>query len=198
MPQRSVAARRHVWYNSRSIPREPPMSSDPSGEFHRIRRLPPYVFAEVNTAKAKARGGRRGHHRPRHGQSRQPDAAAHRRQAGRGGAGPAHPSLLRQQGHSRTAAGAGRLLPAPLRRRAGPGNRGDRHARLQGGPGEPGLGDHQPGRHDPGAQPVLSDPPVRLHHRRRRGALACPPRRTTRCCGRWTARCGTRCRSRPR
>ncbi len=24
-------------------------------EFHRIRRLPPYVFAEVNTAKAKAR-----------------------------------------------------------------------------------------------------------------------------------------------
>ena len=36
-------------------PARPPMSSDPSGEFHRIRRLPPYVFAEVNTAKAKAR-----------------------------------------------------------------------------------------------------------------------------------------------
>ena len=32
------------------------MTSEPSGEFHRIRRLPPYVFAEVNTAKAKARG----------------------------------------------------------------------------------------------------------------------------------------------
>jgi alanine-synthesizing transaminase len=31
------------------------MSSEPSGEFHRIRRLPPYVFAEVNSAKAKAR-----------------------------------------------------------------------------------------------------------------------------------------------
>ena len=28
------------------------MATDPSGEFHRIRRLPPYVFAEVNTAKA--------------------------------------------------------------------------------------------------------------------------------------------------
>ena len=26
-----------------------------SDEFHRIRRLPPYVFAEVNAAKAKAR-----------------------------------------------------------------------------------------------------------------------------------------------
>ena len=24
-------------------------------EFHRIRRLPPYVFAEVNAAKARAR-----------------------------------------------------------------------------------------------------------------------------------------------
>jgi alanine-synthesizing transaminase len=31
------------------------MSSEQSGEFHRIRRLPPYVFAEVNSAKAKAR-----------------------------------------------------------------------------------------------------------------------------------------------
>jgi len=36
------------------------MSTDATGEFpgefHRIRRLPPYVFAEVNSAKAKARG----------------------------------------------------------------------------------------------------------------------------------------------
>ena len=31
------------------------MSSESSGEFHRIRRLPPYVFAEVNSAKARAR-----------------------------------------------------------------------------------------------------------------------------------------------
>ena len=31
------------------------MGTDSSGEFHRIRRLPPYVFAEVNTAKARAR-----------------------------------------------------------------------------------------------------------------------------------------------
>ncbi len=31
------------------------MSSESSGEFHRIRRLPPYVFAEVNSAKLKAR-----------------------------------------------------------------------------------------------------------------------------------------------
>ena len=31
------------------------MQSDARDEFHRIRRLPPYVFAEVNTAKARAR-----------------------------------------------------------------------------------------------------------------------------------------------
>jgi alanine-synthesizing transaminase len=31
------------------------MSSESPGEFHRIRRLPPYVFAEVNSAKARAR-----------------------------------------------------------------------------------------------------------------------------------------------
>ena len=100
-----------------------------------------------------------------------PDAAAHRRQAGRGGAGPAHASLLGQQGHPRSAARARRLLSAALRRRAGPGDRGDRDAGLQGGAGQPGVGDHHARRHDPGAQPVLSHPPVRLHHRRRRGAF---------------------------
>ena len=31
------------------------MSTESSGEFHRIRRLPPYVFAEVNQAKARSR-----------------------------------------------------------------------------------------------------------------------------------------------
>ena len=31
------------------------MSAESNGEFHRIRRLPPYVFAEVNAAKLKAR-----------------------------------------------------------------------------------------------------------------------------------------------
>ena len=38
-------------------------------EFHRIRRLPPYVFEQVNRAKAAARNARRRHHRSRHGQS---------------------------------------------------------------------------------------------------------------------------------
>jgi alanine-synthesizing transaminase len=34
----------------------PPAPAHPAEEFHRIRRLPPYVFAEVNQAKARARG----------------------------------------------------------------------------------------------------------------------------------------------
>src|ERR1700761_1646270 len=56
-PKLPVAAPRCSCYSSVSAnPERPVMSTDSSGEFHRIRRLPPYVFAEVNTAKAKARG----------------------------------------------------------------------------------------------------------------------------------------------
>ena len=197
---RSDRSRRHarVWYNSTANPERPRMSSDPSGEFHRIRRLPPYVFAEVNTAKAKARGagediidlgmGNPDSPTPPHIVAKLVEAVqdprTHRYSVSKG-----IPGLRRA---------LAAYYRAPLRRRAGPGNRGDRHARLEGGAGQPGLGDHQPGRHHPGAEPVLSDPPVRLHHRRRRGASASRPRRTRRCCARWTARCGTRCRSRPR
>src|SRR5580700_1197450 len=60
MPRRWVAAAPPAWSNRvLPVPAPPHHASPhpmPSGEFHRIRRLPPYVFAEVNTAKAKARG----------------------------------------------------------------------------------------------------------------------------------------------
>jgi len=36
------------------------MSSESPREFHRIRRLPPYVFAEVNSAKGQGTHGRGG------------------------------------------------------------------------------------------------------------------------------------------
>ena len=101
-------------------PERPVMSSESSGEFHRIRRLPPYVFAEVNTAKAKARGAGEDIIDLGMGNPGQPDAAAYRREAGRDGAGPALAPLFRQQGDSRAAPGAGHLLPPPLRRRADP------------------------------------------------------------------------------
>ena len=72
-------------------------------EFHRIRRLPPYVFAEVNEAKARARAAGEDIIDLGMGNPDSAHAAAHRRQAGRGGAGPAHAPLLGQQGHPRPA-----------------------------------------------------------------------------------------------
>ena len=141
-----------------------------------VRRVPshppPAALRLRRSQHGQGEGSRRrgGHHRPRHGQPGQPDTGAYRGQTDRDGAGPAVAPLFRQQGDSRAAAGAGDILPAPLRCRAGPGNRGGGDAGVEGGFGEFGLGDHQPGRHDPGAEPVLSDPSVRLHHRRRGGA----------------------------
>ncbi len=43
-------------------------------DFHRIRRLPPYVFAHIDPIKAKAARRRRRHHRPGHGQPGHADA----------------------------------------------------------------------------------------------------------------------------
>jgi alanine-synthesizing transaminase len=40
---------------TRSLPRACLLESDPMNEFYRIRRLPPYVFEQVNRAKATAR-----------------------------------------------------------------------------------------------------------------------------------------------
>ncbi|MGH1560454.1 hypothetical protein ACRAWD_27880 [Caulobacter segnis] len=61
-----------------------------STDFHRIRRLPPYVFEEVNKDQARLRAEGDRHHRLRHGQSGHAHAASigHRRQADRDGARP--------------------------------------------------------------------------------------------------------------
>ena len=73
-------------------------------EFYRIKRLPPYVFAEVNALKAKARAARPRRHRSRHGQSRRSDARAHRQEADRGGRQPAEPRLFGVARHRRACA----------------------------------------------------------------------------------------------
>ena len=143
------------------------MSSDSSGEFHRIRRLPPYVFAEVNTAKAKARGagediidlgmGNPDSPTPPHIVAKLietvQDPRSHRYSVSKG-----IPGLRRAL-----------ATYYPRRFDVGLDPETEVVATLgsKEGSGQSGLGDHQPGRHDPGAQPVLSDPPVRLHHRRR-------------------------------
>ena len=89
-----------------------------SDEFHRIRRLPPYVFAEVNAAKARARAagediidlgmGNPDSPTPPHIVAKLVEAVQD----------PRTHRYSRQQGHPRAAPGAGRLLPAPLRRRS--------------------------------------------------------------------------------
>ena len=70
-----------------------PVEDAMSTEFHRIRRLPPYVFASVNEAKARARAAGEDIIDLGMGNPDGATPAAHRRQAGGGGAGPAHPSL---------------------------------------------------------------------------------------------------------
>jgi alanine-synthesizing transaminase len=90
-----------------------------SEEFYRIKRLPPYVIAEVNAMRAAARAS--GEDIIDLGMGN-PDLPP-----------PAHvidklcevaqkpsPTAIPVQGHSRHAQGAGQLLRPPLRRRAGP------------------------------------------------------------------------------
>ena len=72
-----------------------PMRPEMMEEFYRIRRLPPYVFEQVNRAKAKARNARRRHRRSRHGQSGPAGAHACDREAGGDGRQAAHRPLFR-------------------------------------------------------------------------------------------------------
>ena len=79
--------------------------------------------------------------------------------------------------------------------RARSGQRGDRHPGLEGGARQSRPGDHRARRRRARAQPVLPDPHLRLHHRRRRDPLD-PGRagaRTSSTCS--SGRCATPCRS---
>jgi hypothetical protein len=110
----------------------------------------------------------RGHHRHEHGQPRRGHAAAHRRQARRGGPAPRHPRLLGQQRHPAPAPRNLALVPAPLRRAHRPRPRSHRHHRVEGRPGPPDAGDAGPRRHRAGAGPQLPHPHLWRRHRRRR------------------------------
>ena len=132
-------------------------------EFHRIRRLPPYVFEQVNRAKAMARNagadiidlgmGNPDLPTPPH-VDRQ--AEGHHRQA-------AHRPLF---GLARASPGLRRAQAAYYARRFGvklnPETPGGRDARLEGRLRQHGAGDHRARRRDPGAQSELPDPRVRL------------------------------------
>ncbi len=132
-----------------------------SEEFHRIRRLPPYVFAEVNNAKAKARAaaediidlgmGNPDSPTPPHIVAKLvetvQDPRSHRYSTSKG-----IPGLRRA-----LAGYYARRFEVKL----------DPETEVIATLGS----NYQPGRYHPGAQPVLPDPSVRLYHRRRFRAL---------------------------
>ena len=141
-------------------------------EFHKVRRLPPYVFEQVNRLKASARAARRRHHRPRHGQSRPADAEGTSSTSSAKWCATRAPTAIPS---SRGIPGLRRAQASyyapPLRREAQPGHAGRRDARLQGRLRQHGAGDHRAGRRDPVPEPDLSDPRLRLHHVGRRHPL---------------------------
>ena len=135
-------------------------------EFYRIKRLPPYVIAEVNGMRAAARAGGRdiidlgmGNPDlppPQHVIDKLCEVAMQARRA----------RLFAVQGHSRPAQGAGQLLRPPLRGRSRSRERGRGDDGLEGRARQPRHRDHRAGRRRAGAQPQLPDPHLRLHHRR--------------------------------
>ena len=142
-----------------------------STDFHRIKRLPPYVFEQVNRIKAAARNGGADIIDLGMGNPDLPAPQARHREAGRDGRQAAHGPLFRLQGHRRPAPRPGRLLRAPLRREAQPRHAGRGDARLQGRLRQHGAGHHRAGRRGAGAQSQLSDPRLRLPDGGRRHPL---------------------------
>ena len=153
-------------------PKLPPKPDLIMEEFHKVRRLPPYVFEQVNRLKASARSRGADIIDLGMGNPDLPtptaivdklcevvrDPRTHRYSSSRG-----IPGLRRAQ--------AG-YYAAPLRREARSRDAGRRDARLQGRLRQHGAGDHRAWRRDPVPQPDLSDPRLRLHHVGRRHPLA--------------------------
>ena len=167
-------------------------------DFYRVRRLPPYVFEQVNRLKAQARSrgadiidlgmGNPDLPAPKHVIEKLVETAGKPRtdrySASKGIAGPAPR--------------AGRLLRAPLRREAQSGHAGHRHAGLEGRLRQHGAGDHRARRRGARAQPVLSDPRLRLPDGGRRHPLRARPSRRRSFSARSSAPSCTRSPSRSR
>ena len=103
-------------------------------EFYRIKRLPPYVFAEVNALKARARAAGEDIIDFGMGNPDQPPPAARHRQAGRDGGRTRGSTAIPPRAASRACASA---IAGYYERRFGveprPGAGGHRDPRLQGG-----------------------------------------------------------------
>ena len=110
--------RDHAVEKPRTRPAHRPAKDPSMHEFHRIKRLPPYVFEEVNKIKAQARAGGADIIDLGMGNPDLPAPRARRREAVRDRRQAAHRPLLGLQGHRRPAPGPGGLLRPPLRREA--------------------------------------------------------------------------------
>ena len=165
-------------------------------EFHRIRRLPPYVFEQVNRVKAIGPQRRRRHHRSRHGQSR-PAGAAHVIEKLKDTLGK--PRTDRYSA-SKGIAGLRRAQAAYYERRFGVRLNPDTQIVATLGSKEGFANVAQaitaPGDVDPGAEPELSDPRLRLPDGGRRDPLGSLGARRRSSSRRWSARSSTRSRSR--
>ncbi len=141
-------------------------------EFHKIRRLPPYVFEEVNRLKARLRAG--GADIIDFGMGN-PDMPTPTHIVDKLVETARDPKAGRYSA-SKGIIGLRRAMAGYYGRRFGveldPETRGDRHARLQGRVRQPRPGPDRARRHGDLPQPRLPDPRLRLHHGRRRD----PPR----------------------
>ena len=138
---------------------------------HGRRVLPHEAPAALCHRRSKRDAGRSthrgaGHHRPWHGQPRSAATPARDRHAVRGRAEAVSARLFGLGRHSRRAQGAGQLLCPALRGRARSRYRSGDDDGLEGGARQPRHRDHRSGRRGAGAEPELSDPHLRLHHRR--------------------------------
>jgi len=173
------------------------MSSESSGEFHRIRRLPPYVFAEVNSAKAKARTagediidlgmGNPDSPTPRHIVEKLietvQDPRSHRYSVSAGIPGLRRALASYYRRRFDVELDPETEVVATLGSKEGLAN-------LASAITSPGIRSWCPIRRIRSISSASSS--------RERACAVFPPRRMTRCCARWIERCVTRCRSRRR
>ena len=141
-------------------------------EFHRIRRLPPYVFEQVNRAKAAARNAGADIIDLGMGNPDLPaPAACHREAEGDRSASRAPTAIRPRKGIAGLRRAQAAYYGAPLRREAQSRDPDRRDARLEGRLRQRGAGDHRAGRRRAGAQSELSDPRLRLPDGGRRDPL---------------------------
>ena len=140
----------------------------------RLRKLPPYLFAEIDKKKKAAIAAGRDvinlgvgdPDRPTP-DADHPEPAAPRRE-------PGVPPVRPRPGCPRAEAFDRGVLQAAVWPRPRPRDRDPAADRLEGGDRPLPAGGAQPGRHQPGARPVLPGLSLQQHVRRRRRVHACP------------------------